>query len=228
MSIENSQAIDLEKLRNSVFHIGIQKEGVLTEMSLSHIEWALGAMCPRYKKSDKILSIPITTPNGIASVHFIRNLDLGPMVANCLLDAAIIGTDMIEENELDNRITQIRVLSDGTWALRYMTAKDRPVEINEANLIGTSYPNIARKVLIEVRNNHAEIWKVSGSSELLPLLRSTITQIDGVIDISVTGKSAEANCLISVGEPYRQFRPVLVANHSSLIDESKRPFFKKL
>jgi len=228
MSIENRQEVDMERLRNSVFRVGIQKEGVLTEMALSHVEWAFETVCPRYKKSDKILSIPISTRYGTASVHFIRNLDLGPMVANGFLDAAIVGTDMIEENELDNRITQVRILSDGTWALHYLTAKDRPIEIDEANLIGTSYPNITRKVLIEVGNNHAEIWKVCGSSELLPLLKSGIAQIDGITEISVTGKSAKANGLISVGEPYRQFKPVLIANHSSLENEPKKSFFEKL
>lgn len=228
MTIENNQTVELEKLRNSIFRIGIQKDGVLTEMSLSHLGWAFGAICPKYKKNDKILSFPVSTPFGTASVHFLRNSDLTPMVANGLLDAAIVGTDMIEENEPDNRISKLRTLSDGTWAFRYMTAKDRPVQIDEARLIGTSYPRIAKSVLMEVGNQAAGIWKVAGSSELLTLLNLGGNKVDGILDISVTGKSASANGLISLGESYRLFKPVLIANYSSLADQTKVAFFKKI
>lgn len=228
MTIESEFKADIETLRKSVFKIGVQKDGVLTDMSLSHLEWAFGSRCPKYKKDNKILSIGVQTQYGIASIHFMRNLDLGPIVANGLLDAAIVGTDMVEENDLDNRISQIRVLSDGSWGLSYMTAIDRPVDIKDAKIVGTPYPRITQNILRDENNQTAQIWRVTGSSELLPLLNLAGVNVDGILDISDSGKSASANGLFCLSGPYRLFKPVLIANYSSLRDESKANFFKIL
>ena len=89
MTIEHYNGFDVEGLRKSIFRIGIQKDGVLTNMSVSHIEWAFEQNCPKYRKENKTLSFCFSTSEGVASIHYLRNTDLGPMVANGLLDAAI-------------------------------------------------------------------------------------------------------------------------------------------
>jgi len=150
------------------------------------------------------------------------------MVANGLLDIAIVGTDMIEETKHDNRISEIKNISEESWGLYYMTANDRPVELKDAKVIGTPYPRIAKKILSETGNSRVHILKVDGSSELLPLLKMGEVDIDGILDISVSGKTAKNNGLFRLGKPYRLFKSVLIANNLSLKDKSKAHFFNRL
>ena len=217
-----------KKLRKSVFKIGIQKNGILTKMSLSYIQRSLKTKCKRYEHADKVLSNWISTLKGITSIHFIRNSDLAPLVANGLLDIAIVGTDMIEETKLDNRISKVKNIGKDLWGLYYMTAHDRPVKLKDAKVIGTPYPRIAKKILRETGNHKAHILKVDGSSELLPWLKMGDLEIDGVLDISVSGKTAANNGLCRMGQPYRLFKSVLIANSLSLKDKSKTYFFERL
>lgn len=222
---------DLKRLRKSVFRIGIQKDGVLTEMSVAHVEKSFNKKCPKYDRNNKILSLVIDTDKGNISVHYMRNLDLGVMVRKGFLDAAIIGTDILEEYELENNnvVSKIFTSADEAWPLYYMTPIDRQKEFKKARIIATPYPVITKHILEKKNIKNVEIVDIAGSSELMPLLTTKEGRsIDGVIDISVSGKSAEANGLIRSGRAFRKFHPVLITNCLSMSEKNKKCFFKKL
>ncbi len=214
-------------LRHPVFRLGMQKSGELTKPTVSHYSWALRGTCPTYDPQTKVLQTIWRTGFGSVAVCFCRNDDLGHLVRDGSLDAAIIGTDTLRENAITD-LTQIRVLGDAKWPFVYAYPADRPVMPEDAQLVATSFPRITEECYAEMGKPQISIVSVAGSVELMPYLPHPLGFIDAVTDIRVTGQTMENNGLVAYPVPLTEFKPVLIGNQGSLRDPKKKDIWSVL
>lgn len=123
-------------------------------------------------------------------IYLVKSCDINELLNNDFIDIGIIGSDVIEENNLDG-YTELLDLKTGicNFALASLPSK----RICDISTIATKYPNIARKLLEELKLN-CKIVKMNGSLELAPLIGYS----DAVIDLVQTGNTLKANGLIEL------------------------------
>ena len=123
-------------------------------------------------------------------IYLVKSCDIYGLLNSGFIDIGIIGSDVIEENNLDG-YTELLDLKTGicNFALASLPSK----RISDISTIATKYPNIARKLLEELKLN-CEIVKMNGSLELAPLIGYS----DAIIDLVQTGDTLKANGLIEL------------------------------
>lgn len=221
-SIATKQSID--SLRNADFKIAVQKKGELTQMTLDHFSWALKQHEFSHCKPDsRTLFSTIETCLGIVAVIFVRNIDLGMLVETGAVDASVVGTDMIEELNLEN-IQKIRRLSDGSWNFVFASPNDKIIVPQQAKHVATSLPRVAQRCFNQLGNKNVLIRSVAGSVEIMPYLEMEGCSIDGVADICVSGKTMRANNLTVHTPELTTFHPVLIAGKTTEKSKRKQEF----
>lgn len=189
--------------------IAIQKSGRLYDESLKLLK-DCGISYNDGKDQLKVVS-----DNFPLEIYFLRNSDIPQYVEDCVVDVAIIGSNLLEETE--KKIDIIEYL--GFSKCRVSLAVPKEVETNELSFfqdkkIATSYPNTLSKFLAK-NNIQADIHKISGSVEIAP----NIGLAAGICDIVSSGSTLFKNGLRET-QTILKSEAVLAANRN-LSDENK-------
>jgi ATP phosphoribosyltransferase len=140
---------------------------------------------------------------------YLRDDDIPEYVADGVVDAAIVGLNIVREQEREVRI--IRGLGFGRCRLSLAVPKtfdySGPHSLQGAK-IATSYPNILGSYL-SAQGISAEIQVISGSVEIAP----AIGLGDAVCDLVSSGSTLMSNGLVEV-ETVLQSEAVLIASLS--------------
>ena len=140
---------------------------------------------------------------------YLRDDDIPEYVADGVVDAAIVGLNIVREQEGEVRI--IRGLGFGRCRLSIAVPKAFPyncLQSIQGAKIATSYPKILGAYLTS-QGIAAEIQVISGSVEIAP----TIGLGDAVCDLVSSGSTLMSNGLVEV-ETVLQSEAVLIASPS--------------
>ena len=152
--------------------------------------------------------------------YFLRNSDIPQYLEDGIVDIAIVGENLLIEQEKNIDI----VTSLGFSKCRVSLAIPKEVEASnisyfEGKRIATSYPNTVRSYL-KKNNVNADIHTISGSVEIAP----NIGLADGICDIVSTGSTLFKNGLKEM-EVMFQSQAVLAA--SPKLSDEKQAILEK-
>ena len=145
--------------------------------------------------------------------------DVVPLLEEECADVGLIGSDRFEELNNENLI---ELYDLKTGICRFALATLSNISISDIKTIATKYPNIARKILSELKLN-CEIRKLNGSLEIAP----NIGYSDGIIDLVQTGSTLKANNLVIV----KEFKPIstrIITIEKNKNNKEIKRFIKKL
>ena len=195
--------------------IAVQKSGRLLDDSLALLkECGLKIPSPQGQLKASVDNYPL-------DILFLRNSDIPQYVQDGVADIAIIGENLLVEDDSD----VVNVMSLGFSKCRVSLAAPKASGIKsvkdfEGKKIATSYPTTLRKYLTE-KGVNASIHTISGSVEIAP----TIGLADGICDIVSTGNTLFMNGLEEV-EKILFSQAVLIANKS--LDAEAKALLDKL
>jgi ATP phosphoribosyltransferase len=195
--------------------IAVQKSGRLLDDSLALLkECGLKIPSPQGQLKASVDNYPL-------DILFLRNSDIPQYVQDGVADIAIIGENLLVEDDSD----VVNVMSLGFSKCRVSLAAPKASGIKsvkdfEGKKIATSYPTTLRKYLTE-KGVNASIHTISGSVEIAP----TIGLADGICDIVSTGNTLFMNGLEEV-EKILFSQAVLIANKS--LDAEAQALLDKL
>ncbi len=198
-----------------MLRIAVQKSGRLQEESLLILK-ECGLKVDA--SNGKLKSI---VPNFPLEVLFLRNSDIPQYVEDGVVDIAIIGENLLIEEE--SKLEVLLPLSFSKCRVSLAVPKNseiQSVKDFEGKKIATSYPTTVQNYL---RKNGvtAEIHTISGSVEVAP----TIGLADGICDIVSSGNTLFMNGLREL-EVILQSEAVLVKN--SKLSAEKQEILDKL
>lgn len=198
-----------------MLRIAIQKSGRLFEESLQILKEA-GMKVDA--SNGKLKSI---VPNFPLEVLFLRNSDIPQYVEDGVVDCAIVGENLLIEE--DSKLNIALKLGFSKCRVSLAVPKNsaiQSVKDFEGKKIATSYPNTVAQFM---RKNgvKTEIHTISGSVEVAP----TIGLADGICDIVSSGNTLFMNGLKEL-EVILKSEAVLVRNGE--LSEEKEAFFAKL
>ena len=140
-------------------------------------------------------------------VLMLKDWDLPLYVEQGIADFGVVGSDVLEETDGDLLVPAR--LKDGACRLSLIGPRDTMPAPGSQIRLATKYPKLARR-LVATRSWGAEIFKLSGSVELGPLLELS----EMALDIVQTGQTLRDNDLVEV-EVIEQVNPCLVVNRAS-------------
>ena len=169
----------------SKLKIAIQKSGRLNEESLKLLK-SCGIKVDNGRDQLKV-----SVPNFPLEILYLRNSDIPQYLEDGVADVAIVGENLLIEQEKEVEIVQ----KLGFSKCRVSLAVPKGTQTNGANFfegkkIATSYPNTVKKYFQE-NQIKAEIHKISGSVEIAP----NIGLADGICDIVSSGSTLFKNGL---------------------------------
>ena len=169
----------------SKLKIAIQKSGRLNEDSLELLR-SCGIKVDNGRDQLKV-----SVPNFPLEILYLRNSDIPQYLEDGVADIAIVGENLLIEQEKNVKIVQ----KLGFSKCRVSLAVPKEIEAADVNYfegkkIATSYPNTVRNYLQKNKVN-AEIHKISGSVEIAP----NIGLADGICDIVSSGSTLFKNGL---------------------------------
>ncbi len=140
-------------------------------------------------------------------VLLLKDWDLPVYVENGIADCGVLGSDVLEEVDGD-LLVPVRFTCGGCRMsfIGHDGALPRP---GEQIRLASKYPNIAHRVLAS-QSWGAEVFKLSGSVELAPLL--DLAEL--ALDIVQTGRTLRENALVEL-QVVRQVAPCLVVNRAA-------------
>ena len=169
----------------SKLKIAIQKSGRLNEDSLDLLK-SCGIKVDNGRDQLKV-----AVPNFPLEILYLRNTDIPQYLEDGVVDIAIVGENLLIEQE-----KQVDIMCKlGFSKCRVSLAVPKDVEATDLDYfngkkIATSYPNTVTKFL-QGYNITAEIHKISGSVEIAP----NIGLADGICDIVSSGSTLFKNGL---------------------------------
>lgn len=169
----------------SKLKIAIQKSGRLNEKSLE-----LLSSCG-IKIENGTDQLKVVASNFPIEIFYLRNSDIPQYIEDGVVDIAIVGENLLIEQNRNVKIFE-RL---GFSKCRVSLAVPKNVEYNSINYfngkrIATSYPNTLQDYLNE-KNVNADIHKISGSVEIAP----NIGLSEGICDIVSSGSTLFKNGL---------------------------------
>ncbi len=184
--------------------LAIQKSGRLSEKSLSLLEeCGISFDLNKSKLNAEARNFPL-------DILFLRDDDIPGYVSNGVVDAGIVGLNVVMEKNPSLPI--VSNLGFGKCRLSIAVPKDfeyRELKDLEGKKIATSYPEILQAFLVE-RGVSASIQEISGSVEIAP----AIGLADAICDLVSSGGTLLANRLSEV-ERVLDSEAVLVSNLNS-------------
>lgn len=194
----------------SKLNIAVQKSGRLLDGSLALLkECGIKVPSPKGQLKASVSNFPM-------DLLFLRNSDIPQYVADGIADIAIVGENVLIEQNPD--VTIVRKLGFSKCKVSLAAPKNseiKSVKDFEGKKIATSYPNTLKKYL-EKHGVNAEIHTISGSVEIAP----TIGLADGICDIVSTGNTLFMNGLKEVETMFNS-EAVLIANNKVNGDKKK-------
>lgn len=169
----------------SKLKIAIQKSGRLNEESLKLLK-SCGIKVDNGKDQLKV-----AVPNFPLEILYLRNSDIPKYLEDRVADVAIIGENLLFEEE--KQVDTICKLGFSKCRVSLAIPKEsqsKGISYFEGKKIATSYPNTVNKYL-RLKNINAKIHKISGSVEIAP----NIGLADGICDIVSSGSTLFKNGL---------------------------------
>lgn len=169
----------------SKLKIAIQKSGRLNEDSLNLLK-SCGIKVDNGRDQLKV-----AVPNFPLEILYLRNSDIPQYLEDGVADIAIVGENLLIEQE--KQVDIIRKLGFSKCRVSLAVPKETAItglSYFNGKRIATSYPNTVNKFL-EANNITAEIHKISGSVEIAP----NIGLADGICDIVSSGSTLFKNGL---------------------------------
>lgn len=199
----------------SKLKIAVQKKGRLNEDSLKLLK-DCGIKIENGKDQLKV-----EVQNFPLEIFYLRNSDIPQYLEDGVVDVAIVGENLLMEQEKDVEVIQ----KLGFSKCKVSLAVPKEVQVDDLSYfnnknIATSYPNTLRKYL----NNNgidAGIHKISGSVEIAP----NIGLADAICDIVSTGSTLFKNGL---KETMVMLKSEAVLAKSKLINNESEEILEKL
>ena len=169
----------------SKLKIAIQKSGRLSEESLKLLK-SCGIKVDNGRDQLKV-----AVPNFPLEILYLRNSDIPKYLEDRVADIAIIGENLLFEQE--KQVDIICKLGFSKCRVSLAIPKEdqsNGISFFEGKKIATSYPNTVNKYL-KLKNVKAKIHKISGSVEIAP----NIGLADGICDIVSSGSTLFKNGL---------------------------------
>ena len=169
----------------SKLKIAIQKSGRLNEESLKLLK-SCGIKVDNGRDQLKV-----AVHNFPLEILYLRNSDIPKYLENRVADIAIIGENLLFEQE--KQVDIICKLGFSKCRVSLAIPKENQsngISFFEGKKIATSYPNTVNKYL-RLKNVKAKIHKISGSVEIAP----NIGLADGICDIVSSGSTLFKNGL---------------------------------
>ena len=169
----------------SKLKIAIQKSGRLNEESLKLLK-SCGIKVDNGRDQLKV-----AVPNFPLEILYLRNSDIPKYLEDRVADIAIIGENLLFEQE--KQVDIICKLGFSKCRVSLAIPKEdqsNGISFFEGKKIATSYPNTVNKYL-RLKNVKAKIHKISGSVEIAP----NIGLADGICDIVSSGSTLFKNGL---------------------------------
>lgn len=169
----------------SKLKIAIQKSGRLNEDSLKLLR-SCGITVENGEDRLKV-----SVPNFPMEILYLRNSDIPQYLEDGVADVAIVGENLLIEEEKEVRIVKRLGFSKCRVSLAVpKNVENERADFFEGKKIATSYPNTVRR-FFEEKNINTEIHVISGSVEIAP----NIGLADGICDIVSTGSTLFKNGL---------------------------------
>ena len=169
----------------SKLKIAIQKSGRLNEESLKLLK-SCGIKVDNGRDQLKV-----AVPNFPLEILYLRNSDIPKYLEDRVADIAIIGENLLFEQE--KQVDIICKLGFSKCRVSLAIPKENQsngISFFEGKKIATSYPNTVNKYL-RLKNVKAKIHKISGSVEIAP----NIGLADGICDVVSSGSTLFKNGL---------------------------------
>lgn len=214
-----------EEFQNTPFKFALQKDGELTQISLSALSGVVDS-----DLSDLLPSVGrrLFAVRGELGVALARNKAICQLVANGSVDAGIVGLDQVYESGLKDKLVVAQDLRHaGEWDIVLATPETEIYEnIQNILVIATQYPVIAEAFFASIGHSPT-IIKSQGSTEVMPLLMFGNQRIDGIVDLKVSGNTLAANGMRAWEPPITRVFPVLITNKDVLADSNKIKYLEK-
>ncbi len=199
-----------------LLRIAVQKSGRLFDASVALLR---DAGITLSNGSNRLLRA--TASNFPLEVIFLRDDDIPEYVEEGVVDAGIVGENVVLEKQKNVEI--LEKLGFGHCRLCLALPKNSVYESKtslEGLRIATSYPRILSGFL-EKNNINAELHDISGAVEITPSLGLA----DAIFDIVSTGSTLLANGLREV-ETVLESQAILIANHK--LGDAQRDIMQRL
>ena len=118
----------------------------------------------------------------------LKSRDVVNMLCQGLIDVGVVGSDVINEYDTNNLLTEIGSLDKGISRFALATYEGYPK--NLIKNVATKYPNTAKESLSSI-NLNCNILEMQGSLEIAPLLGYA----DAIYDVVATGATLCINNL---------------------------------
>src|SRR5699024_5607509 len=167
----------------SKLKIAIQKSGRLNEDSLKLLK-SCGIAIDNGKDQLKV-----TAPNFPIEILYLRNSDIPQYLEDGTVDIAIVGENLLVEQQKEVTVVQPLGFSKCRVSLAVpKEVEDESIQYFNNKRIATSYP-YTLKSFLDKNNIQAEIHTISGSVEIAP----NIGLADGICDIVSSGNTLFKN-----------------------------------
>jgi len=153
-------------------------------------------------------------PADEVEVLMLKDWDLPLYVEQGIADIGVVGSDVL--GEIDGDLLVPVRLRAGSSRLSLIGRESRLPEPGAQIRLATKYPKLARRV-VAGRPWGAEIFKLSGSVELAPLLHLA----ELAFDIVQSGRTLQENHLVEI-ETVEAVHPCLVVNRAAYQRYRKR------
>ncbi|HLR49632.1 MAG TPA: ATP phosphoribosyltransferase [Candidatus Sphingobacterium stercoripullorum] len=199
----------------SKLKIAIQKSGRLNEDSLKLLK-SCGIAIDNGKDQLKV-----TAPNFPIEILYLRNSDIPQYLEDGTVDIAIVGENLLVEQQKEVTVVQPLGFSKCRVSLAVpKEVEDESIQYFNNKRIATSYP-YTLKSFLDKNNIQAEIHTISGSVEIAP----NIGLADGICDIVSSGNTLFKNGLKET-QVILNSEAVLVKSKS--LNESKSEVLERL
>ena len=154
-------------------------------------------------------------------IMLIRAQEMGPYVAQGILDCGITGTDWIEDTDSDvEKVAELLYAKVGKQKVRWVVAVPNDSPINnvkdlEGKRISTELVNVTKKYLAK-KNIKANVIFSWGATEAKPPQLA-----DAIVELTETGASLKANNLRII-DNVLESTTMFVANKAALSDPWKK------
>lgn len=188
--------------------IAIQKDGELTQVSREIVTDSLGVEIPDKINERQLLNV---SKDGEYGFVYARNKSICDLVVRGAVDLAVVGTDRLIEDEVEDRVEVVKSYEDQySWPLLLATVQERDVRrLDQIRRVATQYPRITKTFFESKGTSDLEVVPTLGGTEAYPYLDYG-GEIDAVVDLSISGVSMLFNRLVPWTPSIYRACPVLI------------------
>ena len=199
----------LERFRATKTKIAIQKDGTLTDIARSILLDSYGICAPASPKGRVPVSV---SDDGETGFLYARNRGICSLVTDGAVDMAIVGTDRLIEDHVEDKVDILTSFRDRyAWSLVLATPSTSSVrQVKDIQRVATQYPVITSRYFESLGRLDVDIVTTAGGTELYPYLEYDSGAIDAIVDLTATGESLAAHDMVPWTPTIGDIYPVLI------------------